>query len=71
MSESFYPEFIRNLPEADLPLEKVVGYLFQGARGQICFFDFEGNIEVPPHAHGNQWECFAPTRNIIFVIYKH
>lgn len=55
MNEPFYPEFIRNLPEADLPLDKVVGYLLQATKGQICFFDFEGDIEVPPHAHGNQW----------------
>ncbi|MFQ5602636.1 MAG: cupin domain-containing protein [bacterium] len=55
MTEKFYPEFIRNLPEADLPIENVIGYLFQGTHGQICFFDFKPGIEVPAHAHGNQW----------------
>lgn len=55
MSENFYPEFIRNLPQADLPIEKVVGYLFQGTHGQICFFEFESGTEVPAHSHGNQW----------------
>ena len=55
MSKEFYPEFIRNLPEADLPIDKVVGYLFQGYQGQICFFDFEPGIDVPAHSHGNQW----------------
>ncbi|MFQ5769409.1 MAG: cupin domain-containing protein [bacterium] len=55
MSDNFYPEFIRNLPEADLPIDKVVGYLFQGTHGQICFFDFEPGTVVPAHAHGNQW----------------
>lgn len=55
MNDQFFPEFIRNLPEADLPINKVVGYLFQGTHGQICFFEFEPGIEVPAHSHGNQW----------------
>ncbi len=55
MSDNFYPEFIRKLPEADLPIDKVVGYLFQGVSGQICFFDFEPGTSVPAHSHGNQW----------------
>jgi len=55
MSTSLYPEFIKNLPEADLPIEKVVGYLLQGKSGQICFFDSEPGVEVPEHSHGNQW----------------
>ncbi|MFQ5823921.1 MAG: cupin domain-containing protein [bacterium] len=55
MRENFYPEFIRKLPQADLPIDKVVGYLFQGTHGQICFFDFEAGTDVPAHSHGNQW----------------
>ena len=55
MSEKQYPDLIQNLPQANLPVEKVVGYLFQGSQGQICFFDFEGGTEVPPHSHGAQW----------------
>lgn len=55
MAKQLYPEFIRNLPEANLPIEKVVGYLFQGERGQICFFEFEPPNEVPAHSHGDQW----------------
>ncbi|MFQ5676315.1 MAG: cupin domain-containing protein [bacterium] len=55
MGDSLYPEFIKNLPEADLPIEKVVGYLFQGNQGQICFFDFAPGVDVPAHSHGNQW----------------
>ena len=55
MSESLYPEFIRNLPEADLPIDKVIGYLLQANHGQICFFDFEPDVEVPAHSHGDQW----------------
>ena len=50
-----YPDLILELPEADLPIDKVVGRLFQGEKGQICFFDFEPPNEVPPHSHGRQW----------------
>lgn len=55
MSADFYPEFIRKLPEADLPIDGVVGRLLQGEKGQICFFDFEPGTEVPAHSHGHQW----------------
>ncbi len=50
-----YPDLIRELPEADLPIEKVVGRLFQGEHGQICFFEFEPPNDVPPHSHARQW----------------
>ena len=55
MSDNFFPQFIRNLPKADLPIDKVVGCLFQGTHGQICFFEFEPGAEVPAHSHGDQW----------------
>ena len=55
MSDQSYPSLICNLPEADLPIDNVVGHLFQGTQGQICFFDFEAGTEVPAHSHGDQW----------------
>ncbi len=55
MNQSTYPELIRNLPQAALPIAGVVGYLFASKQGQICFFDFEGGTEVPAHSHGAQW----------------
>jgi len=55
VSTSQYPDLIQNLPQANLPVAGVIGYLFQGKEGQICFFDFEGGTEVPAHSHGAQW----------------
>ncbi len=43
VNEKEYPDLIQNLPQANLPIDKVIGYLFQGENGQICFFDFEGD----------------------------
>jgi quercetin dioxygenase-like cupin family protein len=50
-----YPEMIRNLPEIEIPLEGVRGWLLQGKDKQIVFFDLESVGEVPPHSHGAQW----------------
>jgi quercetin dioxygenase-like cupin family protein len=50
-----YPEMIRNLPEIDITLEGVRGWLLQGGDKQIAFFDIEPIGEVPPHAHSAQW----------------
>lgn len=50
-----YPDMIRNLPEIDIPLKGVRGWLLQGGDRQIVFFDIEPVGEVPPHAHCAQW----------------
>ena len=49
------PEFIRGLPEIDVPLEGVRGWLVQGDERQVVFFELEEGLEVPPHSHGAQW----------------
>ncbi len=54
MSE--FPEFIRRLPEAQLPFAGVTGRLLQGARNQVVFFSFAQDVAVPEHSHGAQWE---------------
>ena len=53
---SIFPEPIKNLPEADIPLDGVKGYLFQGENDQIIFMEFEKDAEVPEHSHESQWE---------------
>jgi quercetin dioxygenase-like cupin family protein len=50
-----YPDMIRNLPEIDIPLKGVRGWLLQGGDRQVVFFDIEPVSEVPPHAHCAQW----------------
>ncbi len=50
-----YPEFLRNLPEVDIPFKGVRGWLIQGDTTQVVFFDIEPVGEVPPHSHCGQW----------------
>lgn len=51
----FYPEMIRQLPEADIPFEGVKGYLMQGENQQVVYFEIEPIGEVAEHKHGAQW----------------
>jgi quercetin dioxygenase-like cupin family protein len=50
-----YPEMLRNLPEIEIPIEGVRGWLLQGEDKQVVFFDLEPIGEIPPHSHCNQW----------------
>jgi quercetin dioxygenase-like cupin family protein len=54
MSEIF-PEPIRNLPEADVPLKGVKTYLSQSETHQIIFMEFDEDVEAPEHSHESQW----------------
>jgi quercetin dioxygenase-like cupin family protein len=53
MTEIF-PEPIRNLPEADIPLKGIKAYLSQSADHQIIFMEFGEDVELPEHSHGAQ-----------------
>ena len=53
--ENFFPEIITNLPEADIPIEGLHSYPFQGENQQFVFMSFENDVEVPEHSHEAQW----------------
>ncbi len=53
--EKFFPEIITNLPEADIPIEGLHSYLFQGENQQLVFMSFENDVEIPEHSHEAQW----------------
>jgi hypothetical protein len=53
MSEIF-PEPIRNLPEADIPLDGIKAYLSQAENHQILFMEFSEEAQVPQHSHEAQ-----------------
>jgi quercetin dioxygenase-like cupin family protein len=55
MNDKIFPKIIRNLPIADIPIEGLDSYLFQGDNQQILFMEFENNVEVPEHSHEAQW----------------
>lgn len=50
-----FAEFIRNLPEADLPLPGAKGFLLGGPQAQAVFFELEAGAKIPIHTHGDQW----------------
>ena len=54
-NETIFPDIITNLPEADIPIEGLTSYLFQGYNQQINFMSFDRDIEVPEHSHEAQW----------------
>ncbi|MBE0618207.1 MAG: cupin domain-containing protein [Proteobacteria bacterium] len=50
-----YPSIIADLPEADIPMAGVRGWLLQGSLRQAVFFELPAGAVVPDHAHGAQW----------------
>jgi quercetin dioxygenase-like cupin family protein len=54
------PPFLEALPEVDIPLPGVTGRLLQAGERQVVFAEFAETVEVPEHAHQEQWEfCLA------------
>jgi len=49
-----FPDPIKNLPEADIPLEGVTAYLSQSDNHQVLFMQFEKDVELPEHDHAAQ-----------------
>lgn len=52
--QDIFPEPIRQLPEADIPLEGVAAYLSQSDNHQIIFMSFERDTDLPEHSHAAQ-----------------
>jgi len=50
-----FPEMVRGLPQIDIPLEGIRGWLLQSQDKQVVFFDIEPIGEMPPHSHCAQW----------------
>jgi quercetin dioxygenase-like cupin family protein len=54
-SRGEFPGFVRGLPEADIPVEGLRGWLLQGENGQVLFLSAEADVLLPEHSHGDQW----------------
>ena len=52
--KSIFPEPIRNLPEADIPLSGIKAFLSQAENHQIIFMEFEEDVVLPEHSHAAQ-----------------
>ena len=49
-----FPDPIKNLPEADIPLDGINAYLSQSDTHQIIFMEFAKDVELPEHSHAAQ-----------------
>jgi quercetin dioxygenase-like cupin family protein len=50
-----FPEPIRNLPQADIPLKGITAYLSQADAHQIIFMEFSEDVDLAEHSHESQW----------------
>ncbi len=55
MNEERFPEMITRLPQADVPLAGVQGFVSQGPGHQVLFIELQTGAVIPPHSHGDQW----------------
>lgn len=57
MSEqaSEYAQFIKALPQANIPFEGVQAFMLSAPQAQAVFFELPAGAEVPPHSHCAQW----------------
>ncbi|KJS32251.1 MAG: cupin [Desulfatitalea sp. BRH_c12] len=51
---NIFPEPIRNLPKADIPIDGLQAYLSQAANHQLVFMQFGRDVVLPEHAHAAQ-----------------
>lgn len=52
--DHIFPEPIRNLPEADIPLDGIRAYLSQSRNHQLIFMQFEKDVDLSEHTHAAQ-----------------
>ncbi len=50
-----YPEMIKSLPEIDIALDGVRGWLMQDGTISAVFFELEPIGKIPDHSHCAQW----------------
>ena len=50
------PDFVTALPELELPLAGVRGWVVQGREQQVAFLEFSETVDVRDHTHEEQWE---------------
>jgi len=55
MTTAPFPEFVTDLPKADIPFPGVRGWISQAPNHQIIFMEIDPIGEVMPHHHGEQW----------------
>lgn len=62
-----FSEPIRNLPQADIPMDGLTAYLSQSDSHQILFMEFEKDAILPEHSHGDQVGIVLEGRIELFI----
>ncbi|MBN1948299.1 MAG: cupin domain-containing protein [Candidatus Cloacimonetes bacterium] len=52
---NIYPEMITSLPEIEIGLPGLRGWLLQGLNSQLVLFEIEPIGRMPEHSHTAQW----------------
>lgn len=55
MQKNFFPGLITNLPESDLPIEGLRGWLVPSEYILVSILEADSEVIVPEHSHGAQW----------------
>ncbi|RDE10913.1 MAG: hypothetical protein C4K48_12995 [Candidatus Thorarchaeota archaeon] len=55
MNTKRYPDCIKALARARVPLSGVQAWVAQGREFQMVFFEIESGVQVAPHSHGEQF----------------
>ena len=50
-----YPEMIHSLPEIEIPIDGIRGWLLRSTDKQVVFFKIEPVGNMPDHSHCAQW----------------
>jgi quercetin dioxygenase-like cupin family protein len=62
-----FPEMLRNLPEIDVPVEGIRGWLLQSGTSQASFFDIAAHTTLPPHSHCAQWGILVEGEMVLTI----
>ena len=52
---NIFPQPIKNLPKADIPINGLKSYLSQSDTHQIIFMEFKNDVVLPAHSHAAQF----------------
>jgi quercetin dioxygenase-like cupin family protein len=55
MTPPNWSDYIKGLAKARIPFPRVQGWIAQGEKFQMVFFEIESGSHVSPHSHGEQY----------------
>lgn len=62
-----FPSFVRTLPEADLGYPALRGWVLQGERGCVLYWEAVTEVALPEHCHAECWGVVVDGRMELMV----